>query len=141
MATESFRVRVKVRGYEVDVNGHVNQAVYLQYAEHARWECLAAAGFTQEKLAARAIGPVALEATIRYLRELRAGDEVDVTCGFDWSGGGKTFRLEQEIIRTDGTLVAQLSGKSGVLDLSTRRLVDPVEALRSLASDPSVLGL
>ena len=41
-----FQVRVTVRGYELDSLGHLNQAVYLQYAEHARWEILRAAGLT-----------------------------------------------------------------------------------------------
>lgn len=40
----TFSVDVTVRGYELDTQGHLNQAVYLQYAEHARWELLRAAG-------------------------------------------------------------------------------------------------
>jgi acyl-CoA thioester hydrolase len=39
-----FAVRIAVRGYELDSNGHLNRAVYLQYAEHARWEQLRASG-------------------------------------------------------------------------------------------------
>jgi acyl-CoA thioester hydrolase len=34
----TFFVDVTVRGYELDTQGHLNQAVYLQYAEHARRE-------------------------------------------------------------------------------------------------------
>jgi acyl-CoA thioesterase FadM len=30
-----FAIRLSVRAYELDVLGHLNQAVYLQYAEHA----------------------------------------------------------------------------------------------------------
>lgn len=139
--SQPFSVRIAVRGYELDVQGHVNQAVYLQYAEHARWECLRAAGLRPGVLRDAGVGPVQLECTIRYLRELRAGDEVDVTCGFVW-GAGKTFRLEQNYVRPDGTPVAQLTGVAGVLDLHTRRLVaDPAERFRSLASSPAYLGL
>lgn len=29
---------VQVRGYELDSFGHVNNAVYLQYAETAKWD-------------------------------------------------------------------------------------------------------
>ena len=45
---EPFAVPVRVRGYELDTQGHLNQAVYLQYAEHARWEFLLATGISQE---------------------------------------------------------------------------------------------
>ncbi|MEV0157118.1 acyl-CoA thioesterase [Micromonospora sp. NPDC050686] len=138
---DPFRVRITVRGYELDTQGHLNQAVYLQYAEHARWECLRAAGISQDQLLATGVGPVALEVTLRYLRELRGGDEVDVTCEFRW-GEGKTFQLVQDYTRADGTAVAALTGVGGLLDLSARRLVaDPRERFRALAADPGPLDL
>ncbi|MBG0560114.1 acyl-CoA thioesterase [Actinoplanes aureus] len=136
-----FQVRIAVRGYELDLQGHVNQAVYLQYGEHARWQCFIAAGLTPEVMVGAGVGPVVLETTIRYLRELRAGDEVDVSCRFLWNGG-KTFQVEQDYTRIDGTPVARVTGVAGLLDRRSRRLVpDPVERLRALATDVSYLGL
>ncbi|WP_353945564.1 thioesterase family protein [Streptomyces sp. HUAS MG91] len=138
---EPFSVRVEVRGYETDTQGHLNQAVYLQYAEHARWAMLRDAGIEQHDLLARRVGPVVLETTIRYLRELRAGDSVDVGCVFEW-GEGKTFRVLQEIRKTDGTLSAEITGVGGVLDLDRRKLVaDPREIFKELAKDPGAFGL
>jgi acyl-CoA thioester hydrolase len=138
---DQFQVRIAVRGYELDLQGHVNQAVYLQYGEHARWQCFYAAGLTPDVLLPAGVGPVVLETTIRYLKELRAADEVDVTCEFIW-GTGKTFQVEQDYTRIDGTPVARLTSVVGVMDRELRRLVpDPVERLRSLAADPSCLGM
>ncbi|MGW7254222.1 acyl-CoA thioesterase [Streptomyces sp. NPDC054834] len=138
---EPFSVRVTVRGYETDVQGHLNQAVYLNYAEHARWTLLKAAGISQAELIGRGVGPVALETTIRYRRELLAGDEVDVTCEFEW-GDGKTFRIRQEIRKVDGTVAAEVIGVGGILDLEERKLVaDPREIFKELASDLSLFGL
>ncbi|MFF8288685.1 acyl-CoA thioesterase [Streptomyces sp. NPDC016309] len=138
---EPFSVAVVVRGYETDTQGHLNQAVYLQYAEHARWSLLQAGGIRQTDLLAKGVGPVALEVTVRYLRELRAGDEVEVTCAFVW-GEGKTFRIEQTIRRTDGTVAAEITGVGGLLDLERRKLVaDPRERFRALADAPEVFGL
>ncbi|MGN9911418.1 acyl-CoA thioesterase [Phytohabitans sp. LJ34] len=136
---DPFKVRVGVRGYELDTLGHLNQAVYLQYAEHARWEVLRAAGATPEKFLASRSAPVMLENTIRYRAELRAGDEVDVTCAFEWAGG-KTFRLRQELRKPDGTLSAEVTAVGGILDLDARRLVvDPRAHLRKLADNPEIL--
>jgi acyl-CoA thioester hydrolase len=139
--SEPFSVPVTVRGYETDVQGHLNQAVYLNYAEHARWSLLQAAGISQSALVSSGVGPVALETTIRYERELLAGDEAMVTCAFAW-GGGKTFRIEQAVVKTDGTVAAEISAVGGILDLEKRRLVaDPAGVFRRLASDPGLLGL
>ncbi|WP_395297819.1 acyl-CoA thioesterase [Kitasatospora hibisci] len=138
---KDFAVRVTVRGYETDAQGHLNQAVYLQYAEHARWELLQAAGVRQADLLARGVGPVVLETTVRYLRELRAGDEVDVSCRFIWAGG-KTFRVAQTVTRADGVVAAEVTCVGGFLDLAQRRLVaDSREPMTALASDPGLLGL
>ncbi|MEU0075426.1 acyl-CoA thioesterase [Streptomyces sp. NPDC006332] len=139
--TEPFSVPVTVRGYETDVQGHLNQAVYLNYAEHARWALLQAAGISQSRLIGKGVGPVALETTIRYHRELLAGDEVEVTCGFEW-GDGKTFRIRQAIRKTDGTVAAEVTAVGGLLDLEQRRLVaDPRQYFKELAADPAVFGL
>lgn len=134
-------MRVVVRGYELDTQGHLNQAVYLQYAEHARWELLRAAGLSQDRLIGSGVGPVALEVTIRYLRELRGGQEVDIGCAFAW-GQGKTFRIHQHYRLPDGTAVAELTGVGGLLDLTERKLVaDPGGRFRALAAEPGLLGL
>ncbi|MFG2966220.1 acyl-CoA thioesterase [Streptomyces sp. NPDC048288] len=138
--SEPYSVRVTVRGYETDVQGHLNQAVYINYAEHARWSLLQAAGVSQARLIGRGVGPVALETTIRYRRELLAGDEVDVTCAFDWSGG-KVFRIVQKMTKADGTLAAEVDAVGGLLDLKARKLVaDPREIFKELTSDPELFG-
>ncbi|OLE21540.1 MAG: thioesterase [Catenulispora sp. 13_1_20CM_3_70_7] len=136
-----FSVPVTVRGYELDTQGHLNQAVYLQYSEHARWEVLRAAGIQQKEMVAGGIGPVVLEANIKYLRELRGGEEVDVTCEFAWAEG-KVFQIKQQIVKKDGTVCADIVLVGGILDLRARKLVpDPVAALRAIASDPALLGI
>jgi acyl-CoA thioester hydrolase len=75
---------------------------------------------------------VTLEETIRYHRELRAGDALTVSCEFVW-GEGKTFRLQQEIRLADATVLGELTAVCGLMDLQTRRLVpDPARRRRTL---------
>ncbi|MEV0338990.1 acyl-CoA thioesterase [Nocardia sp. NPDC050713] len=137
----TFSVPVVVRGYELDTQGHLNQAVYLQYAEHARWELLRAAGVAQDKLVEAGVGPVVLETNIKYFRELRGGDEVTISCEFAWTEG-KIFRMRQQIRKLDGTVSAEVAVVGGLLDLAERKLVaDPGERFRALAERPDLLDL
>ncbi|MFE6776386.1 acyl-CoA thioesterase [Streptomyces sp. NPDC057702] len=138
---QPITVPVTVRGYETDSQGHLNMSVYIQYAEHARWALFQAAGISQQALLTAGIGPVNLETTIKYLRELRAGDEVEVSCAIVW-GERKTFHIEQTITKRDGTVAAQLDSVAGMLDLKERRMVaDPRGTLRDLGADLKLLGL
>lgn len=138
--TAAFSVTLAVRSYELDPQGHVNGAVYVQYADHALWEHLRAAGLHPDRLLATGVGPVSLETTVRYHRELRGGDEVAVTSAIEW-GDGKTFRVVREL-RCDGELAATVTTVTGLLDLAARRLVDdPADRWRALARQPALLGL
>ena len=139
--SDEFSIRIKVRGYEVDTQGHLNWAEYLHYAEQARWECLDAAGITQDRLIASGFGPIVLDASVKYRRELRAGDEVDVSCVFIFDGG-RTFEIKQQFRRPDRRIAASLTSTGGLLHLTERKLTDdPGAHFRALATEPAVLGL
>lgn len=125
---------VTVRGYETDANRHLNHATYHQYGEHGREDTLRAAGIEIPALSAAGLGPVILETTVRFLAELRVGDEVDVVTAVRF-GTGKSFRMDAEI-RRGATVCATLSGVMGLLDHATRRLVaDPRGRLREVSTD------
>ncbi|MGH8919585.1 MAG: acyl-CoA thioesterase, partial [Actinomycetes bacterium] len=114
---------------------------YHQYADHSRFECVRAAGVSIDDLIADGMGPVNLETTVRFLHELRGGDEVDVSCAFGW-GPGRTHTVEHEVRRVDGVVAAQVRTVSGLLDLRTRKLLsDPGALWRSRATRPELLGL
>jgi acyl-CoA thioester hydrolase len=139
--SEPFSVSIGVRAYELDAVGHLNGAVYVQYADHARWECVRAAGVLIDALLAAGVSPVNLETAIKFHRELRGGDEVAVSCVFHWEAE-KTFRVTQEFHRADGVLAAEVNSVCGLLDLTERKLVrEPGARWRALAATPELLGL
>jgi acyl-CoA thioester hydrolase len=139
--TKPFNVRLEVRSYEIDPQLHLNGGFYIQYADHARFACVQAAGISIEDLLSSGLGPVNLETVIKYHRELRGGDQVDVSCDWEW-GSEKTYRVHHHLQRLDGTLAAEVSHVSGLLNLKTRRLItSPDHEWRARADRPELLGL
>lgn len=138
---DAFSIRVEVRGYELDGQGHLNQAVYSQYAEHARWKFLQAAGFTRDRLNEAGIGPVVVRSSTRFQRELRAGDEVDVFCEIT-GGRGKLIEMSQRFQTPKGMAIARIDVVVGLLDINSRTLLpDPQAILQDLAVNPELLAV
>ena len=69
----------EVRDYECDLQGIVNNAVYLHYLEHARHQVLKRAGFDFASLTAQGIHLVVVKAEVEYKTPLRSGDTFLVT--------------------------------------------------------------
>ncbi len=73
----SYKFAITVRGYEIDSFGHVNNAVYLNYFEQARWEILRSRDLL-EYFEANELILVVTEANIRYSKEARVFNELVV---------------------------------------------------------------
>lgn len=116
-------MQIKARLYEMDPLGHLNHAVYHSYAEVARIEMMEQAAGDGRALRDENVATVLLASTISYRREIRMGETVDVTCDTKF-GTGKTFGMEQLILKTDGTLSAELNLTLGLMDLERRKLVE-----------------
>ncbi|RLK54239.1 acyl-CoA thioesterase [Actinokineospora cianjurensis] len=131
---------ITVRSYELDALGHLNHAVYHQYAEVARVQGFAAAGCEWDGLIKAGTAPVLLQSTINFRRELRAGDTVHVDLVLKFSAG-KTFHADSTITKLDGTVSAEITCLLGLMDLTARKLVaDPQAVLAGHGLDVSVLG-
>lgn len=70
--------RETVHTFQVDVNRHVNNAVYVQWLEIGRTRLLDAVGLPAEALLARGILPVVVETWIQYRRPLVFPDTVRI---------------------------------------------------------------
>jgi len=68
----------RVRHYECDAYGHVNQANYLRYMQEAAFDASAAAGYDLARYKAMGCHWLIRETDIEYLRPLRYGDSVQV---------------------------------------------------------------
>jgi YbgC/YbaW family acyl-CoA thioester hydrolase len=75
-AARAFQSRFRVRSYELDGFGHLNHAVYLNYFEQARFDALAAGGFSLERLAERGWGVHVVRVEVDFRREALLGQEM-----------------------------------------------------------------
>ena len=75
----TFYQDFKVRDYECDMQGIVNNAVYQQYLEHARHEFLLSHGLSFAELTEKGVFIVVAKIEINYRQSLRSGDEFSVS--------------------------------------------------------------
>jgi acyl-CoA thioester hydrolase len=72
-------VRLRVRTYECDAYGHVNNAVYLNYLEFARDHWLQDHGLDYQALVAAGTGIFVAEAKLVYQSPALPGEELTIT--------------------------------------------------------------
>ena len=81
----TFKFYFSIRGYELDSFGHVNNAVYFNYFEHARWEFFKEIDMYDYFIEKKLFG-IVTEAKIRYLHELRLFDDAVVNTNVKLDG-------------------------------------------------------
>ena len=99
-----FTLDFKVRDYEVDAEGIVNNARYLNYMEHTRHEFCAMAGLSFARMRELKMSPVVRKVEIEYIRSLGLGEKF--TSSLDLRREGARFIFRQWIVNADGQLIA-----------------------------------
>ncbi len=122
-----FSYPILIRESHLDTFGHVNNATYLQIYEEARWELATAMGFGLEAVRATGVGMTVLETTVRFLRELRLRQMVNVTTRL-CELRGKVFILKQAMIDEEGRTASEADFTMALFDLAARRIVPPTPA-------------
>ncbi len=105
-----FALEMKVRDYECDLQGVVNNANYQRYMEHARhefWESLVA-NFGEMHQAG--LDAFVRKVTITYRKALRSGDRFRSALRCYMRSA--TLIFEQDILFEDGTVAA-----SGIVEV------------------------
>ncbi len=99
-----FTLPFKVRDYETDAEGIVNNARYLNYMEHTRHEFCAQAGLSFARMRQLHMSPVVRRVEIDYVRSLGLGEEF--TSSLTLERRGARFIFRQWIQNAEGNLVA-----------------------------------
>ncbi len=100
-----FEMPMKVRDYEVDSEGIVNNAVYLHYLEHTRHEFCEWAGLSFRQMHACGIDPVLAKVTVEYRTPLGLGQHFVSCLALDRRG--PLFVFYQDLFTVDGAPVVR----------------------------------
>ncbi len=92
MGLRTFSTTWRVRTYELDSNAHVNNAVYVAYAEEVAAQHAESIGFGREWTLAHGGIWVARRHEITYLRPAGYGDELQLTTEVEEMRGARAIR-------------------------------------------------
>jgi len=124
-----FELEFKVRDYECDLQGIVNNSVYQNYLEHARHEFLLSIGLDFADLFQRGIVAVVARVDLAYKTPLKSGDRFVVRLRVEHEGVKYLFyqdiyRLADEKLCLKGivTSTSIINGRLAVSDEMVRAI-------------------
>ena len=120
--------QIKVRGYHLDVYGHVNNARYLEFLEEGRWQAFEEQG-SFEALTKAGLGFSVVNININYMRPALLGDVLAIETSLK-SISNKSAIMHQVVHLRDTTkIVAQADVTFVMVSAQTGRAVDLDKAL------------
>ncbi|WP_160033610.1 acyl-CoA thioesterase [Paenibacillus sp. An7] len=118
-----------VRPTEIDVNGHVNNAKYLEYLEWGREEWYEAANLPYNKLLQEGFQTVTVNININYRKECVQNDRLTVITEPE-KAGNSSYVLKQTIMSESDVVCADAVVTCVTMDPSSRKSKHLPEMLR-----------
>ncbi len=133
-----FSQSILIREQHLDTFGHMNNATYLQLFEQARWDIIDARGYGVKKIEESGLGPVVLEIQIRFSREIRLRETIEIRSETEAWDGGKTMAMTQTMLNEKGEACCVARFLFGLFDTRLRKLVRPTpEWCFAVGADPA----
>jgi acyl-CoA thioester hydrolase len=114
---------IAIKERELDSFGHMNNASYMTLFEQARWDVITNRGYGLDRIHALKIGPIVLEASLKFKREIRNRETVKITTGV-LKHAGKITTLRQVMFNSKGEEACIADFVVGLFDLKARKLID-----------------
>jgi len=138
-------LEILVRPTEIDVNGHVNNAKFVEYLEWGREEWYEHNGLPYDRLEALGAVTVTVNVNLNYRRECRQGERLTIITR-PVKLGRTSFTIGQEIRKADGAVAADATVVLVTIDPATRKprpvppeLARAVEGAETGTGDAAVL--
>jgi thioesterase-3 len=125
-----------IKEHHLDTFGHINNAVYLQIFEEARWEWITQNGYGLAKVKETGLGPTLLEVNLKFLKEITLRQKITIESKVV-SYVKKIAVVEQEMKNAAGEICCQGRFTIALFDTKARKLVLPTpEWLQGVGFDP-----
>ena len=121
---EIFEYKVEIKENHLDSFGHVNNAIYVQLYEEARWDFITKNGFGLERIQKDQVGPVLLDLKVRFKREIKNRETILITSQSIEIVSSKIMVLEQKMLKADGKVASEAIFTVGFFDMKERKLID-----------------
>lgn len=128
-----FSCEVMINESHLDSFGHVNNAVYLELYEHARWEFITENGYGLDHILKSKKGPVVLDLQVKFKREIKNREKIIIESETKQIVNSKIMVLEQRMINSEGRVASEATFTVGFFDLKDRKLIEaPPEWLKAV---------
>lgn len=121
---EIFEYEIIIKENHLDSFGHVNNAVYVQLYEEARWDFITKNGYGLEVIQKLQVGPVLLDMQVRFKREIKNREKIKITSQTKEIISPRIMTLEQKMINSNGKVASEALFTVGFFDMKERKLVD-----------------
>jgi len=123
---DAYSKTYEIRWSDIDANGHVNYAAYIDAAGDLRYRFFIEHEFPPERFEQLGIGPVYTSIHARFFREVRMGEMVTVTYSLSGlSSQGGRWKVHHDVLKSNGKKAVVIDLEGAILDLSTRKTVLP----------------
>jgi YbgC/YbaW family acyl-CoA thioester hydrolase len=121
---QKFEYEVLIQEFHLDSFGHVNNAVYVELYEEARWDFITKNGFGLDYIQKHQVGPVILDLQVRFKRELKNREKIKIVSVTKEIVSPKIMVLEQHMLKPDGKVASEAIFTVGFFDMKERKLIN-----------------
>ncbi len=129
---KKFYYEVTIKEQHLDTFGHVNNAVYLQLLEEARWEFITENGYGLKEIQSLKKGPVILDTNIKFIREIKLREKIIIET-FCTELKPKIIKIKHFIRNIENQTCTEAEFIMAFMDLETRKIINqPLEWIKAL---------
>ena len=120
----------EIRWSDLDANGHVNYAAYIDATGDLRYRFFTEHSFPPERFVELGIGPIYTDIHARFLREVRRGETITITYFLTGlSPEGRRWKVHHDILKSSGKKAVSIDIEGTILHMTTRKAVAPTDEL------------